>query len=109
MNYFQNSVKIYWRFKSWLLKLAVNNLEKYRSGHNGADSKSVCPHGHVGSNPTVSAKNESYILVLLIGLKCSFFIIYGFAKTDVKFQPNIHKHNITFGGINHEKRCTFST
>ena len=31
-------------------------LETYRSGHNGTDSKSVVPHGTVGSNPTVSAK-----------------------------------------------------
>ena len=30
-------------------------METYRSGHNGADSKSVCLNGHVGSNPTVSA------------------------------------------------------
>ena len=34
-------------------------METYRSGHNGADSKSVCPKGHVGSNPTVSAKKET--------------------------------------------------
>mgnify|MGYP006956053016 CR=1 FL=1 len=31
-------------------------LEAYRSGHNGTDSKSVVPHGTVGSNPTASAK-----------------------------------------------------
>ena len=31
-------------------------METYRSGHNGADSKSVCRQRHVGSNPTVSAK-----------------------------------------------------
>ena len=30
-------------------------METYRSGHNGADSKSVCGQPHVGSNPTVSA------------------------------------------------------
>ena len=30
-------------------------METYRSGHNGAHSKCVCPHGHVGSNPTFSA------------------------------------------------------
>ena len=28
----------------------------YRSGHNGTDSKSVVPHGTVGSNPTHTAK-----------------------------------------------------
>ena len=29
--------------------------ETYRSGHNGAHSKCVCPPGHEGSNPSVSA------------------------------------------------------
>ena len=35
----------------------LNNYytETYRSGHNELDSKSSCPQGHVGSNPTVSA------------------------------------------------------
>ena len=27
-------------------------MQRYRSGHNGADSKSVCRQRHVGSNPT---------------------------------------------------------
>lgn len=35
-------------------------METYRSGHNELDSKSSCPQGHVGSNPTVSAKETSY-------------------------------------------------
>jgi hypothetical protein len=34
-------------------------METYRSGHNGTDSKSVVPHGTVGSNPTVSAIRKS--------------------------------------------------
>ena len=33
-------------------------MEGYRSGHNGADSKSVCEQSHVGSNPTPSAKKN---------------------------------------------------
>ena len=33
--------------------------ETYRSGHNGTDSKSVVPHGTVGSNPTVSANEKA--------------------------------------------------
>ncbi len=28
--------------------------ERYRSGHNEAVLKTVCPRGHVGSNPTLS-------------------------------------------------------
>ena len=34
--------------------------EGYRSGHNGADSKSVWVKAHVGSNPTPSARTQSY-------------------------------------------------
>ena len=30
----------------------------YRSGHNGTDSKSVVPHGTVGSNPTHTARKK---------------------------------------------------
>ena len=33
-------------------------MERYRSGHNGADSKSVCAQAHEGSNPSLSAKKE---------------------------------------------------
>ena len=29
--------------------------ERYRSGCNGIASKAICPQGHVGSNPTLSA------------------------------------------------------
>ena len=34
-------------------------MERYRSGHNGADSKSVCAKAHVGTNPTLSAMKAS--------------------------------------------------
>ena len=30
------------------------NTERYRSGHNEAVLKTVCPQGRVGSNPTLS-------------------------------------------------------
>ena len=33
--------------------------ERYRSGHNGADSKSVCAKAHKGSNPFLSAIKET--------------------------------------------------
>ena len=39
-------------------------LERYRSGHNEAVLKTVCPRGRVGSNPTLSA--ESNLISLLI-------------------------------------------
>ena len=32
-----------------------SNTERYRRGHNGADSKSVCVKAHMGSNPILSA------------------------------------------------------
>ena len=35
-------------------------MERYRSGHNGADSKSVWAQAHVGSNPTLSAKQGGH-------------------------------------------------
>ena len=34
-------------------------LERYRSGHNEAVLKTVCPQGRVGSNPTLSAGDAS--------------------------------------------------
>ena len=42
-------------------------MERYRSGHNGADSKSVCAQAHEGSNPSLSAiKITSGFLPLVI-------------------------------------------
>ena len=32
------------------------HMERYRSGHNEAVLKTVCPQGRVGSNPTLSAR-----------------------------------------------------
>ena len=36
------------------------HMERYRSGHNGTDSKSVEGQLSVGSNPTRSARKVSY-------------------------------------------------
>ena len=38
-----------------LTEKSVENTERYRSGHNEAVLKTVCPQGRVGSNPTLSA------------------------------------------------------
>ena len=38
------------------------NTERYRSGHNEAVLKTVCPQGRVGSNPTLSAADGFYDL-----------------------------------------------
>ena len=45
-------------------------MERYRSGHNEAVLKTVCPQGRVGSNPTLSVYKMLYALrdkVSLIG------------------------------------------
>ena len=42
-------------------------MESYRSGHNGAHSKCVCPPGHEGSNPSDSAKRTGYQVFLITG------------------------------------------
>ena len=41
---------------------AEYSLERYRSGHNEAVLKTVCPKGRVGSNPTLSAQTFQTIL-----------------------------------------------
>ena len=43
------------------------NTERYRSGHNEAVLKTVCPQGRVGSNPTLSALDVSPRQLLFIG------------------------------------------
>ena len=35
-------------------------MERYRSGHNEAVLKTVCPQGRVGSNPTLSAQYRKF-------------------------------------------------
>ena len=37
------------------------NTERYRSGHNEAVLKTVCPQGRVGSNPTLSVLSGTLI------------------------------------------------
>ena len=38
-------------------------MERYRSGHNEAVLKTVCPKGRVGSNPTLSAEAERFLVL----------------------------------------------
>ena len=47
----------------------LTHTETYRSGHNGADSKSVCAKAHVGSNPTVSARKKHLLAQVLFSTK----------------------------------------
>ena len=46
-------------------------MERYRSGHNEAVLKTVCLHGHGGSNPSRSAKEQGNQL----WLPCSFTVM----------------------------------
>ena len=38
-------------------------MQRYRSGHNEAVLKTVCPQGHVGSNPTLSATSSRQVFL----------------------------------------------
>lgn len=77
-------------------------MERYRSGHNGADPKSVCEQSHMGSNPILSAKKSSKLKGLLdfsfflptclfckkYGKNSSFLTcFYTFARTDTAENP----------------------
>ena len=44
-------------------------MERYRSGHNEAVLKTVCPQGRVGSNPTLSVRYWDSDLAYLISKK----------------------------------------
>ena len=39
----------------------TKDLVRYRSGHNEAVLKTVCPQGRVGSNPTLSALEKELL------------------------------------------------
>ncbi len=41
-------------------------MERYRSGHNEAVLKTVCPQGRVGSNPTLSAETVIENMAVLL-------------------------------------------
>ena len=56
------------------LFLNASYSERYRSGHNGADSKSVCAKAHEGSNPSLSAIKER---TFVYQMKVRFFVFLG--------------------------------
>ncbi len=47
-------------------------MERYRSGHNEAVLKTVCPQGHVGSNPTLSGEKSFAKARLFLNLRGDF-------------------------------------
>ena len=56
---------------NFLSKFHIIYTETYRSGHNGADSKSVCGQPHVSSNLTVCAKDNRNLRIAVV------FFCYG--------------------------------
>ena len=52
--------------------------EAYRSGHNGADSKSVCEQSHMGSNPILSANGtlENPVFSRVFSIFKIFFTVF---------------------------------
>ena len=102
--------------------------ETYRSGHNGADSKSVREKSHVGSNPTVSAINariafdpgvssirddftmlkiKKMLLLLLSGIPLTLAVFCGIhlytgsyqAKQDAMAACYVSKHTENYEGL----------
>ena len=57
-------------------------MERYRSGHHGADSKSVCAQAHEGSNPSLSAnaKHTARCAFCVGGERGSIMNTFCFAK-----------------------------
>ena len=45
-----------------ILFVSERYMQRYRSGHNEAVLKTVCPQGRVGSNPTLSALTACRII-----------------------------------------------
>ena len=60
-------------------------MELYRSGHNEPHSKCGCPQGHVGSNPTASAKKSSSQAVFWT------FLFSPLSQKRLKFQESLKK------------------
>ena len=52
----------YARIHLVVIATQLNSLERYRSGHNEAVLKTVCPKGRVGSNPTLSVFYKAYLI-----------------------------------------------
>ena len=51
-------------FVRWTTQMKAKEkqgMERYRSGHNEAVLKTVCPQGRVGSNPTLSVQAEKLV------------------------------------------------
>ena len=76
-------------------------MERYRSGHNEAVLKTVCPQGRVGSNPTLSA-------YLAVSERASSFGYCFFAQMMIWLILPIQKKSKEITKISLTKETTFS-
>ena len=52
--------------------MTKKNMERYRSGHNGAVLKTVCLHGRMGSNPILSASKALMQISAFVFLRAEY-------------------------------------
>ena len=78
------------------------DTERYRSGHNGADSKSVWEQSHAGSNPALSARVQwkvssdgHFPLLSYSGFPVAIFLQY----RSRDFDPKSGKHCVCRGNL----------
>ena len=96
--------------KPYLIKLhnydarcCIIIMERYRSGHNGADSKSVCAKAHEGSNPSLSAnaKDANGVLFALAEregkrTRSHKFAVQIYVKVEIPSLRAYHPHSASF-------------
>ena len=80
------------RLRNYDARCCIIITERYRSGHNGADSKSVCAQAHEGSNPSLSANAKhtercAFCVGGERGLIRTFFALHSKAKRGFAFEP----------------------
>ena len=79
-------------------------MQRYRSGHNEAVLKTVCPQGRVGSSPTLCAKEKSRDLCEK-ARKSHFFIIYTYFSLSFFFPSSslfLYALNAVFSKLFHQ-------
>ena len=76
------------------------HTEGYRSGHNGADSKTVCEKSHMGSNSILSAKKP---------VSKHFACRLAFSWISKRRSVPYVKEDIASFSLNNAQRITHST
>ena len=69
-------------------------VERYRSGHNGADSKSVCGKPHEGSNPSLSAIYKAFLASRKV-----FFCVYGLELERTRLSNVVNLLSIPYNAL----------